>query len=397
MEYINERELETRLGLGYLSGNSALGWIVDNKDDRNTVGVYIPKLMNGLDFSKGANEKDISIDMSKIKNSKNTKIGKNKVKVRNYVEIPKMSSGTTGNSMYVRGERCFVEFADQDINSITLRPYGTFESPKRPVDRITSFISATGKEKTPLKNDNTYFFDMDSDKSIIHIHMSNKNGEVSEYDIMIDGKAGSIMMSDGKRNLGILTEDDVISGQNEAGTFFTCKGNTFKAEGDNIEFKANTKLIIETPNMEVKADSLKVEGNSFEEKYSTNTKEGSSLELKYSNQKIEGTVQEHKLNAVKYDTPLFSTSGAVCPQSVSFSVPFGSPPTPVMPKIDEAGMASFSGPASMPLMKQPSWLPVIMELCTKVDALGALLGMPPTCIVNATAASTSGAAISCKG
>ena len=319
MKYTDEKLLSTKFSLDYLS-SPTIGFIVETETGKNTIGVYIPKLMSKFDMSKGAKKETITLKRNKIKNTKNKNIGSITIDKRNYIEMPILVNGNIGNNLHVKGEKCFLEFADEDINSITIRPYGTFETPRRSVDRVTVFAPASGKEKTPINEKNSYYIDCNSDAGTINIHMSNTNGEVSEYDISIDGNSGSILLTDGKRTVGILTDSDVISGQNESGSYFTAKGNTFKANADMVEINANTKLSINTPNMELNADSLKIIGKNKNEEFTSIKQSASSLNQKLDKIITDSKIEEHISNMVKFDTTTFGIKGSLCPEDIAFGI-----------------------------------------------------------------------------
>ena len=377
MKYTNERHQEVELSNDYVGNPSIVGYITNPRSDRNTVNVYIPKLMQYLNMTNGEKTEYLSLDKfkAKLSNSISRDFVSNKAESHNYLEIPININNNTVTRFF-RGERCNVEISDKDINSLNVTPYGV-DRTKRSVDRALEAISATGKEKTPLDEDNTYYFDKDSDKKIIQIHMSNSNGEVSTYDLVFDGQNGLISMTDGKRNFIMMTKEDIIKMSNEKGSFVSLNKNKITIQSDTIDIKANNQLNIKTPSMKIEADTLSTEGESLKEEYTSNKKSGSSIEYQYDIQKLIGTKWESRFNIAEHDIPIFGIGGAACPKSLSMGVPLGSPPTPANSGINDAGMAMLSGPSSVPLARAPEMIQMLTMIAAKLDAVGSLIGAPP--------------------
>jgi len=76
-----------------------------------------------------------------------------------------------------------------------------FDPVNRKLERVKHVVSNRSSLKgVPITDNESYFYGIDTKNKITHLHTSNNDGEVTSYDIYIDGKKGILNISDGIGN-----------------------------------------------------------------------------------------------------------------------------------------------------------------------------------------------------
>lgn len=366
------------------------------ENESNRVGVFIPRLMMGLDASGGATETTETIK-SKIKNFKTKKIGSTSVTARNYVNVVPAKLYNISTPKFVKSERVKVEFGDKDIKTMSIRPFGIDDIEKRSFDTMDFYVPASGAAKTPLDDNNKYFLRLDSENQFAKLHLSNANGEVSEMDLTFDGANGLVSVTDGKRAFGISTDEDIVHMKNEAGSVITLEGGKLTVDVQDAEFIIGNKIKITAPTGEFEIDTMKVTSDSFTGELDSNKISGSKMTVEYD--QLEEKLKQRKSESQKdiVDTKIMSVSGPVTCGGMGFGLGPGMMPTPAMANISKQGMADFLGAGSEPLAKAPAVIELLMACAVKADAAGAPWGMPPSAVPQVTARMMSIMSINSKG
>lgn len=351
----------------------------DNEND-NRIGVYIPKLMPNIIAPNGAAEVKEEIDDSKLANSKNRNIGSKSLYVRNYTMcMPMVSPGETIPN-YSKNEKVNVRFLDQDINTLYMVPYSMFNSQNRKNDRKTLFVPATPEEQTPLNETNTYRIDANSINKRILIETSQANGEDYIYRILIDTANNNISINDDKRRIEIISDQDMVSIQNEAGSIMTIKNNKIDLQADNINLHAKTKLQIKSPDSEFVLDNLKETIDTYKGNIDNSTIIGTSLKKEYSQMKYNGDLFHGSFQKVKYtDTPLFGISGTLTANKWFTGTNAGDQPTGGNAGGDTNGGFDMAASGSRPVAIAQVVTQCLNAIAQNVDILyGAIMGATPT-------------------
>lgn len=379
-------------------GDKSIGLIVKTPDELekdNLAGVYIPRYMFGLSVAEGAYEKDISFKTNKIVNSKNKTIGSTKIKVKNYVNLPIAQAGNFMTPKLVKGENVFIESCDKDIKNMYILPYTMGDQSRRVGDQISLMVPNFQKqgEYPNLDLDNSYGFQMDTVNKIITIWTSFEGGdkgdgtsnkEKGRYMISINAGEGVVTINDtGKRDITINSQDDQIIMENEAESSIDMKGDTITISAKTINLTAKDGDInFESSNLSRKHDEIKTESKKDTEEVDTLEMKGKNLTTDYSSTTCKCDTYECTSNSKwKCTSSIAGFSGQLTSNGYSVSSNAGSMPPPTAATLNSAGILMSGNPSStsQPLATGPTTLTLLTTIGAKVDAIGACVGVPPTC------------------
>jgi hypothetical protein len=354
----------------------------------NLLGVYIPKLMFGLPVKNGVYEKTVSIDTGKILNSKNKKVGSTSFKVKNYVVLPVSMNPNINTPKYNPGENVIVDFADKDIKSAYVLPYSFGDTNRRKTDVITVFVNNFKEEQEPLGLHNIYALQLDTANQIASLFTSDNNGEKGVYTFALNGKDGTILISDsGKRKIRINTDDDSISLLNEAQSEFTMIDKVINMKADILNVKMESEINFETSKITRKADIIETEASEDTEKIDKLTLEGNDYTLKYNKQILEGSSHENTTSKFKVDSPISGFTQVLTSNQFSISPNAGIQPPVSAATINPGGIAMFGNPSTsaLPLAVAPPTINALMAIAATVDGIGAAHCVPPVLVANISA------------
>lgn len=196
------------------------GMVIKTQDqlaDDHLVGLYIPKIMGLIDASDGFSEQAEPIDTSIFANKAEYKPTlPTEVVSINYLKIRPMGFNNFLQPVIALGESAHVIFIDGDFKEPRYL-YSHNNEVKRATDEITLFVY--GKMDTDDIPKDYYKAHLNSRTKKINIHMSAENGEVTTYDVLIDGQVGEITAFDGHGNIvGINTNKKLIWARNVSDT-----------------------------------------------------------------------------------------------------------------------------------------------------------------------------------
>lgn len=359
-----------------------IGIVVKNQEETgfNTLGLFIPRLMMGMNIDGGKKEEVMSVGYTKIKNSKKKQIGKATANWQNYIEVPCLQIPNVQLPKYKIGERVYVKFADQDINSIAFLPYSVTDTKKRPTDIVDFGVSARKDDKDELKDENTYRLRFDSIEKFIQLYMTKANEEISTYSILIDGKNGKIVIGDEKRFISLFTEDDMIQIENEAGSVWQMKEGVVNLTCEEYNVKASKKIYMETETFDIKCDDFTNDvSNSITEKSSKKKVESKQLDEKIDMSKYKGTKSEREMKMDINNSDVVSITKFLGAADIAWLAPSGMKGLPISPTISKAGTANFANPCQTGMslaIAQPT-ITLLTFLGVQVDILFGIFGCPP--------------------
>lgn len=379
-------------------GEKSIGLVVKTPDELekdNLAGVYIPRYMFGLSVAEGAYEKDISFKTDKIVNSKNKTIGATKLKIKNYVTLPILQNGNFMSPKLVKGENVFIESCDKDIKNMYILPYTIGDQSRRVGDQISLMVPNFQKqgESPNLNLDNSYGFQMDTINKIITIWTSFEGGdkgdgtsnkEKGRYMISINAGDGIVTINDtGKRDITINSQDDQILLENEASSSIDMKGDTITISAKTINLTAKDGDInFESSNLSRKHKEIKTESDKDTEKIKTLEMSGDKMTTDFGSTICKCNTYECTAKSKwKCDCSISGFSGQLTSNGYSVSANAGSMPPPTAATLNSSGILMSGNPsvASLPLAIGPITLTLLSTIGAKVDAIGAVVGVPPTC------------------
>lgn len=283
--------VRNKIGLGSVRNTDTIGIVVKTAEEMGgaKLGLYIPKFMLGYTMPNGTVAKET---VAKIKNKKcinDDSFGtfwKKEITVKNFITVYPYLNQNQSMPKYVVGDKVIVQMIDNDLKTLAFLPYSIDRLGQRATDNCKFSVPANPKENTALTEDNVYFFKMDSEKKVIIISTSDKNGESSPQTISFDGENGQITITDNKDRFWIMdTKEDSITTKT-TGSVITQKGSDIKLEADNITLKANDKTIIDT-------DVLRINSNTFEQESKKATVQFNKLEQSCDTAKIDIMQETH--------------------------------------------------------------------------------------------------------
>jgi hypothetical protein len=351
----------------------------------NILGVYIPKLMFGLPVKNGPYEKTVSIDTSKILNSKNKKIGSTSLKVKNYVVLPVSITPNINTPKYSCGENVIVDFADKDIKSAYILPYSFGDTNRRKTDIITVFVNNFKEDQEELGLHNIYALQLDTKNQMASIFTSDNNGEKGVYTFTLNGKDGTILISDsGKRKILMSTDDDSIVLENEAESKFSMIDKVMSMKADILNIEMDSEINMKTSKITRKADVIETEASEDKEKIDKLTLNGNDYTMEYNNQILKGSSHENTTSKFKVDSPIAGFTQTLTSNQFSISPNAGVQPPVTAATINPAGIAMFGNPSSsaLPLAIAPATISALIAISAVVDGLGAAHCIPPVLVAN---------------
>lgn len=402
MKFENEKNLDIMKSADYTSSNQ-IGIVIKTAEElgtSNTLGVYLPKIMMGINFSIQQPEKNIAISHSKIKNKNNTFLaGTSSVVAKNYINLIGLNIPNLAMPQYAKYEKVFVNFVDNDIKSAYFLPY-TLPNPGKRQKGDIFRIGAISKPPLTQKNmdvesskENFYYMEFDTINKRITIQNSKADMEKFQYTILLDAKNGSLSLADGERAVTINSAKDQITMQNKASTIITLKEDTINMYCKKFNLEADESITMKTKNY--KLETTKFQEDSKEAKITHKTLEHKSTKGKYSIDMMETTCMTKKVTV-----PLcfmdcatgVAISGAVAASGMSVAP---SPPSdksmPSPPKgnmqVDMGNITIKIGSnkvnqnaGAVPVVKFPQFQQIITLMCVDIDkALSAGSAvLPPT-------------------
>jgi hypothetical protein len=349
----------------------------------NVLGVYIPKLMFGLPIKNGAYENTISIGTDKIINSKNKKIGSTTLKTKNYVVLPVSMNPNINMPKYVNGENVIVDFADKDIKSAYILPYSFGDTNRRKTDIITLFVNNFAEEGESPDTHNIYALQLDTKNQVASIFTSDTNGEKGVYTFAINGKDGSVLISDsGKRKIQIKTDDDSITMINEARSEITMIDTVINMKADILNIDMVSEINMRTNKITRIANTIESTAIQDNENIVSLFLKGNVYDLQYNMQTLKGTSHENTTCMFRVVSPISGFSGILTSAMFAIHSSAGSFPTPTSPTITTAGIAMFGtpSPAALPLALAPYTISALSMISAMVDGLCALHCIPPSLV-----------------
>jgi hypothetical protein len=368
--------------------NQTIGLVLKTNEELekdNLLGVYITKLMFGLPIKNGPYEKTISINISKILNSKNKKIGSTSLKLKNYVVLPVSMNPNINTPKYESGENVIVDFADNDIKSAYILPYSFGDTNRRKTDIITIFVNNFKENEEKPDTHNIYAIQLDTKNQIASMFTSDNNGEKGVYTFALNGKDGTVLISDsGKRKIQIKTDDDSIVLLNEAESEFSMIDKVMNMKADILNIEMESEINMKTNKMTREVDTIETKASEDKEEIDKLTLKGNDYSLEYNKQILKGSSYENSTSKYKVDSPVSGFTQVLTANQFSISPNAGLQPSPTAATINQAGIAMFGSPntMSLPLAIAPVTINALLALAAVVDGIGSAHCIPPTLVAN---------------
>lgn len=364
--------------------DNSVGIIVKTAEEigENRYGVHIPRLMMGTETKKGPFEEEVDIDTNKCLNSINKNVGETSVIASNYIHLTMFAVYNISMPKLICGEKVNIGVVDQDIKSMYIKPFSRDQIKHRPSDILEMYVPASGNHNgEDLSDDNKYYMRFDSESQLIRIHMSNANGEVSEYDIGLDGSNGAITLTDGTRSITLNTKSDEIFMVNEAESTVALRKDSIELLTGKLYVKADENIEIESPKMNAKIDNVKLDIKELKGIIDNLKVEGKKLTENYTKTNITNTKRNITSPVTSMDG-LLAVTGYVCPGGIGFGSVPGKKPLPIDPQIDKNGFANFAGVTGSPLAKAPQLMQLLTVMATMLDsmAVAPVVPIPPAAI-----------------
>lgn len=402
MKFEDEKKLDIIKSADYTSPNQ-IGIVIKTAEDlgaSNVLGVYLPKIMMGINFSANLPKKTITITHSKIKNKKNTYLaGTNLLTTKCYINIIGLNIPNLAMPQFAKYEKVFVNFVDNDIKSAYFLPYTLPNPGKRQKGDIFRIGAISKPPLTQMQTDvesskeNFYYMEFDSINKRITIQNSQANLEKFQYTFLLDAKNSTLSIADGKRAVTINSLKDQITLQNEASTIITIKQDTINMYCKKFNLEAEESITMKTK--DYKLETTKFQEDSKEAKITHKTLEHTSTKGKYSIDNMETTCHTKKVTVplcfMDCSTGV-AISGAVAASGMSVAP---SPPSDKnMPSPSKGCMNVDSGnvviklgstkvnqnAGAVPVVKFPQFQQIITLMCVDIDkalAAGSAV-LPPT-------------------
>ena len=395
------KELIIERSYDFIKDNS-LGIVMKTPQDtgQNRYGVYIPRMMMGIPIDKGPYEKSIKLNSDLCLNSVNKEFGSSDLVISNYVNLTMDTVYNISMPRFIEGEQVTIGVIDQDIKSMYIKPFCRDHVKFRPTDSMKMYVPASGKyDGDDLDDTNSYYLKLDSDSKTIRLHMSNGNGEVSQYDLSIDGSSGILSLTDGKRSIMINTNDDEVAMMNEAKSTIAIRGDSIDMSCKKFYLNASDTIDITSSKGIVTVDNIDVVNKKMDVTTTTMSVTGTKCTTNFTKSDSTNTSRTITSPTVTV-TGNVSVVGAVCPSAgIGFGVPAGSPPSPIGPNVNGAGIADFMGIGGEPLVKSTALIAMLQTIATQLDATTVLAApiIPPLALSTVTSALPNLISIKVKG
>lgn len=357
----------------FLHDNTS-GIIVKTPDEigQNVYGVYIGRLFNST-FTKEPFEEKVNLDTNKCLNSINKNIGNTSATSSNYIHLTMFSVYNLSMPRLIKGEKILIGMIDQDIKSIYIKPFCRDQIRNRPTDTLEMYVPASNNYDGNFLDDNDkYYLKLDSVNKNIRLHMSDAQGEVSKYDLIIDGNNGNISITDGSRSFTISTNNDEIFISNEAGSSIVIREDIIDMSCAKFYLKATESINIESPKMEAEIkDSTTLKTEKFTGEMTNVSTSGEKITEEYekvtinTSNKREITCPKSIIDGLVSISDWLNANGGI-----SFGGPTDRAPMPTVPQISSSGVATFAGAPSQMLAKWPPLMQLLTQIAIKLDTVG---------------------------
>jgi len=341
---------------------------------KNVYGIYINRLMMGVKTINGPYEEVVTLDENKCLNSVNKEIGDDKVVLSNFVHLTYHAAYNLSMPRLIKGEKVTLGVIDQDIKSIYIKPYSIDKIKQRPTDIVQMYVPASGAYNSgeDTTDENSYYVRCDSVNKTIKIHMSNKNGEISKYDILIDGNEGFCSLTDGLRTVSINTPSDEIFMTNEAGTIVSLKEDMIDMRCAKFYLKATDLINVECPTTELKLDNITQTTEDYSADIKSITMTGDTIEKAFSTISVEADKYTGTISSTVFDGKMGVTEDFIVEKVIGFGGTAGKSVKPSDPQIKSDGTTKFAGAPSAALAKAQSVMNVLTAMAGVIDTK-----MPP--------------------
>jgi len=230
-------------GINYTSAKT-LGFVTITEEDLSPgkLGIYIPTHLTKI----GGGNSEVNAEMrdSIFANDSSCPITVNKsVKQRNYMEVEYIGGSNMTLPKIAKGEPLYIYFIDGDIK----RPRFTLEKTDqtlRKTEKLKYFINAKSSVDDPDSEEYEYGIIMDSDDMYMKLYTAANNGEVCVWNILADGKNGTISLGDDKGNaVTIDSNNDSITQETAQGGKLSLVGRDFTADVGKWTINADEILL----------------------------------------------------------------------------------------------------------------------------------------------------------
>lgn len=111
----------------------------------------------------------------------------------------------------------------------------------RKLETVIWAFSNTRKEDEKPSHDTTYYVEVSTHQKIVHLHMSDNDGEVTSYDMQFNGKEGFFVLQDGVGNYIKLNSLD------KQFHIETAEGSFIDLTGGDLHVKLSGQYTLEAP------------------------------------------------------------------------------------------------------------------------------------------------------
>lgn len=401
MRFLDEAHLKVEKSLDF-TNKKTIGIVVktaEELEETNVLGLFIPKLLFGItDYTP--KEEDVELNYDKIVNHENNRIGANSIKSRNYFKVPGLYSTNSTMPAYGKYEKVFVDFIDSDIKTMYFTNETLVNPGKREGDiyRVGAISQNMSQKNTDVESskDNFYYMEFDTKNKRIVIQNSVVNGEEFQYTILLDAKAGTLSMTDGKRILNMNSKEDRVTLQNEADSLMTLEGDSIKIKTAKLDIEADTsvniktkKYKLETTNFETTSKSAKIDHASLELS-SKNTKANLNIfEMTNLTHKITVPIMDLQVTTLACKGLIAGTGLVMSPTPPSPSIP---PTVPPGNSVSEFGHTTVksgtqkvnTNMGAKPTVSAPSLQSILLQMCIEIDKalMKGEFPLPPTCSIS---------------
>ncbi len=404
MELKNYKDLIVERSNKFMQDNT-LGVVLKTPEDlgTNTYGVYIPRLMMGINVKNGPEDITKSISNSKCANTVNKDIGDDKILFSNYLSLTMDTLYNISMPTLIAGEKVTIGVIDQDIKSLYIKPFARDQIKNRPTDVLEMYVPASGNfDGEDLTDDNRYFCRLDSENQMIRLHMSDAQGEKAQYDLVFDGENGIMTLTDGGRAVSIVTETDEIFLKTEAGATIAMKEKAIDVNCETFYLEATDSIDIKSPLMNVEVDTVN-------ETITDYTGEIDNFEMSGDKMKTSYAKVDRDSDKIDINCPVTNVSGGlvwvegyVCAGGLGFGAMKGMEPLPISPQISPAGVATLGNKTAvpgMPLVKGPMLMSILQMMMINIDLamIAGPIPLPPTTMATAGPLMSSMSTMNVKG
>ncbi len=370
-----------------------IGIVVKSQTDTGTtnIGVYIPRLMLGLDITSGPSEQTFDIDFSIFQNSLQPKFGADtSVNWQNWISIPIHTMSNFRPAQYQMGDLVKVDFEDQDITSIFAVPYGPDDSNRRLQDFLSFYVSARPDDTAKVSEDNIYQFKLDAVNKQVKISTSKANGEVDIYTLTFDALNGKVYLGDSQRFFGIGSQDDIVEMKNSAGTSIELNKGKINIIASDVNYQISNSITINAKKLTETINNItRTVNGTLKEEIAKHTRSGNKRTDTTDSVVESGTSHSQNYSKDVVSSPTLNVDGLLGANEVAWGVQDGMGASPTAPNISSDGAANFANPAQVGksvALSQPL-LSVLSGLAAQIDTLFGILGVPPAASAQVEAAS----------